>query len=110
MAGNGRGRLIVDHHVGACTHHPLDSETAAAAAGPAGIRHQRVTLHHDRKLEFGLLVGAAGVSLSLMQTVPETPSSVILAPHPPPSGPKLPMKNSAVRLLIPWNDDASRPA
>src|SRR4029453_16274272 len=55
---------------------------------------------------FGLL----WVSPSLMQTVPETPSSVILAPQPPPSGPKLPMKNSDVLLLMPWNDDASRSA
>src|ERR1700732_3552352 len=38
---------------------------------------------------FGLLC----VSPSLMQTVAETPSSRILAPQPPPSGPKLPMKH-----------------
>src|SRR5260221_14342485 len=45
-----------------------------------------------------------------MQTVAETPSSLILAPQPPPSGPKLPMKNSEVRSLMPWNEDARRSA
>ena len=55
---------------------------------------------------FGLL----WVSPSLMQTVPETPSSLRLAPQPPPSGPKLPMKNSEVLLLMPWNEDARRSA
>src|SRR5260370_25932393 len=55
---------------------------------------------------FGLL----WVSPSLIQTVAETPSSVILAPQPPPSGPKLPMKNSEVRSLMPWNEDARRSA
>src|SRR5947199_168814 len=51
---------------------------------------------------FGLL----WVSPSLMQTVPETPSSVCFAPQPPPNGPKLPIKNSEVFTLMPWNDDA----
>src|SRR5260221_11677362 len=55
---------------------------------------------------FGLL----WVSPSMMQTVAETPSSLILAPQPPPSGPKLPMKNSEVRSLMPWNEDARRSA
>ena len=50
------------------------------------------------------------VSPSLMQTVPETPSSLRLAPWPPPSGPGLPMKNSEVLLLMPWNEDARRSA
>src|SRR5262249_51032363 len=50
--------LIVDHHVGTRTHHPLDADPAATAAGAAGIRHQRVALDDDRKLELGLLVGA----------------------------------------------------
>ena len=37
-----------------------------AAAGAAGVRHQRVTLDHDRKLELGLLVGAVvGVAVVL---------------------------------------------
>src|SRR5260370_23287804 len=45
-----------------------------------------------------------------MQTVAETPSSLILAPQPPRSGPKLPMKNSEVRSLMPWNEDARRSA
>jgi len=72
-----------------------------AARGAAGIRHQRVALHHDRKLELACSFGLLWVSPSLMQTVPETPSSLRLAPQPPPSGPKLPMKNSDVLLLMP---------
>ena len=50
--------LGVDHHVGARAHHALDAEPAAMAAGAAGIRHQRIALHHDRKLDLGLLVRA----------------------------------------------------
>src|SRR5262249_41777070 len=50
--------LIVDHHVRARAHHALDPEPAAAAAGTAGIGHQRVALHDDGKLELGLLVRA----------------------------------------------------
>ena len=50
--------LVVDHHVGARAHHALDAEAAAPPAGAAGIRHQRVALDHDRKLELGLLVRA----------------------------------------------------
>ena len=36
-----------------------------------------------------------------MQTVAETPSSLRLAPQPPPSGPKLARKNSEVLVLMP---------
>src|SRR5262245_65210764 len=93
--------LIVDHHIRAGAYHALDPEPTAAAAGTAGIGHQRIALHHDGNLNSACSFGLLWVSPSLMQTVPETPSSVILAPHPPPSGPKLPMKNSEVRLLMP---------
>src|SRR5262249_52984378 len=56
--------LIVDHHIGARTHHALDAEPAATTAGAAGIRHQRVALDHDWKLELGLLVRAVvGVAI-----------------------------------------------
>src|SRR5436309_2330127 len=50
--------LIVDHHIRARAHHALDPEPAAATAGAAGIGHQRIALHHDGKLELGLLVRA----------------------------------------------------
>ena len=43
--------------------------------------------------------GPLWVSPSFRQTVADTPSSVFLAPQPPPSGPKVPMKNSE-RLRI----------
>src|SRR5262249_59035672 len=52
--------LIVDHHVRARAHHALDPEPAAAAAGAAGIGHQRIALHYAGKLELGLLVRAVG--------------------------------------------------
>ncbi len=54
--------------------------------------------------------GPLWVSPSLRQTVAETPSSVFLAPQPPPSGPKLPMKNSDVFGLKPWKLGATRSA
>ncbi|MND08376.1 hypothetical protein D3C83_309490 [compost metagenome] len=38
------------------------------------------------------------------------PSSLCLAPQPPPSGPNEPMKNSERRGLMPWNVGASRSA
>src|SRR5262249_20590804 len=50
--------LIVDHHIRAGAYHALDPEPTAAAAGTAGIGHQRIALHHDGKLELGLLVRA----------------------------------------------------
>ena len=43
---------------GARAHHALDAEPAAMPAGAAGIRHQRIALDHDRKLDLGLLVRA----------------------------------------------------
>src|SRR5262249_43428526 len=56
--------LIVDHHIGAPAHDALDAEPAAATAGAAGIRHQRIALDHDGKLELGLLVRAVvGVAI-----------------------------------------------
>src|ERR1700730_11148578 len=45
-----------------------------------------------------------------MQTVADTPSSLRLAPQPPPSGPKLAMKNSAPFGLMPWQAATRRSA
>ena len=50
--------LVVDHHIRARAHHPLNPEAAAAAAGTAGIGHEGVAFDHDGKLELGLLVRA----------------------------------------------------
>ena len=54
--------------------------------------------------------GPLWVSPSLRQTVADTPSSVFFAPQPPPSGPKVPMKNSEVFGLKPWKLGATRSA
>ena len=54
--------------------------------------------------------GPLWVSPSLRQTVADTPSSVFFAPQPPPSGPKVPMKNSDVFGLKPWKLGATRSA
>src|SRR5262249_62274313 len=50
--------LIVDHDIRARAHHAFHAEPAAATAGTAGIRYQRIALDHDGKLELGLLVRA----------------------------------------------------
>ena len=54
--------------------------------------------------------GPLWVSPSLRQTVADTPSSVFLAPQPPPSGPKVPMNSSEVFGLKPWKLGATRSA
>jgi hypothetical protein len=50
------------------------------------------------------------VSPSLIETVPPTPSSLRLAPQPPPSGPKFAIKNSEVFGLTPCRCDSTRSA
>src|SRR5665213_653239 len=70
----------------------------APAESGMSLQHSTTSGNFDSVCSFGLL----WVSPSLMQTVAETPSSLCLAPQPPPSGPIPAMKNCRVLASMPW--------
>ncbi len=62
--------------------------------------------YFDSSCSHGLLC----VSPSLEQTTPLMPSSVFLAPQPPPEGPTNPMKNWPSLGEMPWNSAITKSA